>query len=156
MELDKKVFKVHHNLDLSFIRDELKKMNLPLVADTTHFSYKISHTKEFNAALYNAVDFVIVPETTRCTMNGNFFPTEKTIKCINLNKKFIPIASKGFIKNLKKYYKDNFNKDISNLTDWCDTSFDDIISLEERIKRVVKRVANEISNYSKNNLKDVK
>lgn len=143
-------------LSKSFIRDELTKIDLPLVADTSYFFDKISHTKEYNVALYNAVDFVIVPETHGCAIAGNFFPTEKTIKCINLNKKFIPVASKGFLKNLKKYYKDNFNKDISNLTDWCDTSFDDMISLEERIKRVVKIAANEISNYNKNNLKEVR
>ena len=138
------------------IRQELTRIKLPLVADTTHFSAKISHTKKFNAQLYSAVDFVIVPETFGCAINGEFFPTEKTIKCINLNKKFIPIASKDFLKNLKKYYKDNFNKDISHLTDWCDTSFDNLPSLEERIKRVLEVVMNEISNYNKNNLKESK
>lgn len=131
------------------IDDEMKKLKLPLVVDTKQFNPKISHTKTFNAELYSAVEFVIVPETTGCTINGNFFPTEKTIKCINLNKKFIPVASKGFVRNLKNYYKNNFNKDISNLTDWCDTSFDELSSLEERIKRVVKVTANEISKYNK-------
>jgi hypothetical protein len=131
------------------IRDEIKKLKLPLVADTTQFNAEISHTKTFNAELYSAVDFVIVPETTGCTMNGNFFPTEKTVKCISLNKKFIPIASVGYLKNLKAYYKNNLDKDISHLTDWCDTSFDSIIELEKRTMMVVKNVANEISKCNK-------
>ena len=132
-----------------FIRKELTQIKLPIIADTTQFNGEISHTKTFNAELYSAVDFVIVPETTGCTINGNFFPTEKTVKCINLNKKFIPIASVGYLKKLKAYYKDNFDKDISHLTDWCDTSFDNIIDLEKRIIMVVKNVANEISKCNK-------
>jgi hypothetical protein len=139
----------------TLIREQLTQIELPLVADTTHFSAKLSHTKEFNAGLYSAVDFVIVPETPGCAIDGQFFPTEKTTKCINLNKKFIPIASKGFLKNLKNYYKDNFNKDISDLTDWCDTSFDSISSLEERTKKVAKIAANEISKCNKNKSKDI-
>jgi hypothetical protein len=137
------------------IRQELTHIKLPLVADTAHFSAEISHTKQFNAGLYSAVDFVIVPETTGCAIDGEFFPTEKTTKCINLNKKFIPIASKSFIKNLKNYYKDKFDKDISNLTDWCDTSFDDVSSLEERIKKVVTVATNEISKCNNNKSKDI-
>ena len=131
------------------IEDEMKKLKLPLVADTNQFNMEISHTKKFNAELYSAVDFVIVPETTGCTLDGNFFPTEKTVKCINLNKKFIPIASVGYLKKLKAYYKDNFDKDISHLTDWCDTSFDNITDLEKRIMMVVKTVAHEISKSNK-------
>ena len=131
------------------IRVEMKKLKLPLVADINQFNTKVSHTKKFNAELYSAVDFVIVPETTGCTLDGNFFPTEKTVKCINLNKKFIPIASVGYLKKLKAYYKDNFDKDISHLTDWCDTSFDNITDLEKRIMMVVKTVAHEISKSNK-------
>ena len=131
------------------IRVEMKKLKLPLVADINQFNIKVSHTKKFNAELYSAVDFVIVPETTGCTLDGNFFPTEKTVKCINLNKKFIPIASVGYLKKLKAYYKDNFDKDISHLTDWCDTSFDNITDLEKRIMMVVKTVAHEISKSNK-------
>jgi hypothetical protein len=127
----------------------MKKLKLPLVADTNQFNMQISHTKKFNAELYNAVDFVIVPETTGCTMQDNFFPTEKTVKCILMNKKFIPLASKGFLRNLKRYYMTEFNKDISHLTDWCDTSFDDITDLEKRTKMVVNIVAHEISKNNK-------
>ena len=137
----------------NIIKEELMQLKLPLVADTIHFTSEISHTKLFNVELYSSVDFVIVPETLGCTEFGNFFPTEKTAKCINLNKRFIPIANKGFLKKLKEYYKKNFNKDISNLTDWCDTSFDEMSSLEERITQIVKITAAEVDKY-KNNLKE--
>ena len=66
-----------------------------------------------------------------------------------MNKKFIPLASKGFLRNLKRYYMTEFNKDISHLTDWCDTSFDDITDLEKRTKMVVNIVAHEISKNNK-------
>jgi|TARA_B110000908_G_C10161808_1_gene406403 hypothetical protein len=127
------------------IRKELTQIKLPIIADVNKFDAKISWTKEFNAELYNAVDFVIVVETFGCTNSDDFFPTEKTAKCILMNKKFIPIASKGFLRKLKSYYTTEFNKDISHLTDWCDTSFDDLSSLEERVKRVVEVTRNEIS-----------
>jgi hypothetical protein len=132
-----------------FIRKELTQIKLPIIADTMQFNAEISHTKMFNAELYSAVDFVVVPETTGCTIHGNFFPTEKTVKCINLNKKFIPIASVRYLKKLKAYYKDNFDKDISHLTDWCDTSFDNITNLEKRTITVVKTIAYEISKCNK-------
>ena len=131
------------------IEDEMKKLKLPLVADTNQFNMEISHTKKFNAELYSAVDFVIVPETTGCTMQDNFFPTEKTVKCILMNKKFIPLASKGFLRKLKRYYMTELNKDISHLTDWCDISFDDITDLEKRTIKVVNIVAHEISKNNK-------
>jgi hypothetical protein len=133
----------------NIIREELEQIQLPLVADIDYFNSALSHTKDFNADLYNAVDFVIVPETMGCVLHGHFFPTEKTIKCINLNKKFIPVASQGFLRKLKSYYMTKFNKDISNLTDWYDNSFDDHPSLEERISSVVKIAADEISKGNK-------
>lgn len=127
------------------IRKELKQIKLPIIADVNKFDGTISHTKVFNAWLYFAVDFVIVVETFGCTNSEDFFPTEKTSKCILMNKKFIPIASKGFLRKLKSYYMSEFNKDISHLTDWCDTSFDNESSLEERVKRVVEVSHNEIN-----------
>ncbi len=85
------------------IRKELKQIQLPIVADDNLFGDNLSHTKDFNAELYDAVDFVVVPETYGCTNNDNFFPTEKTIKCILMNKKFIVVGNQYFLKNLKKY-----------------------------------------------------
>ena len=126
------------------ISEELKKINLPLVADVSIFTSEVSHAREFNASLYDAVDFVIVPETLGSLHYGNFFATEKTIKCILTNKKFIPVASQFFLKKLKEYYKINLNKDISHLTDWCDTSYDEIENIEERIKKIVQIVHSHI------------
>jgi hypothetical protein len=126
------------------IRKELKQIKLPIVADANLFGDTLSHTKDFNAELYDAVDFVVVPETYGCTNNDNFFPTEKTIKCILMNKKFIVVGNQYFLKNLKKYYDTYHQYDISHLTDWCDTSYDALPTLEERIIQVVNIVKDNI------------
>lgn len=129
-----------------FIRDEIKHISLPITADVDKFSSVMSHSRSFNAQLYKAVDFAIVPETFGCTVNEEFFPTEKTAKCILMNKKIIPVGSQHFLKNLKNYYKRQFNEDISHLTDWCDTSYDDEPAVENRIKKVVELIASEVNN----------
>jgi hypothetical protein len=126
------------------ITNELGKINLPLVADVSIFTSAISHAKEFNASLYNAVDFVIVPETAGNICQGEFFVTEKTIKCILTNKKFIAVACPFYLKKLKTYCYDKLNLDISPLTDWCDTSYDVITDTEDRIKKIVQIVYHQV------------
>lgn len=117
---------------------EFNKLSLPLTVDTDIMSPEISHSRQFNRDIYDAVDFAIVPETTGNVTRGEFFITEKTIKCILTNTKFIAVACLFYIKQLKEYFYTNFNKDISHLTDWCDTSYDEIENTEERIKKVVE------------------
>jgi len=118
---------------------EMSKIAVPLTVDTEIFSRTVSHERNFNARIYDAVDFVVVAETH--LLSDDFFVTEKTIKCIVMNKKFIAVAGRFYIKKLKEYYLQNFSKDISHLTDWCDTSYDDIEALEDRITRVVEIVS---------------
>lgn len=128
------------------MHQEVSKIRLPLVVDSNVLDSKLSHERMFNASIYDSVDFVIVPETGGNVLQGEFFVTEKTIKCILMNKKFVAIASRFFIKKLKEYYMNNFSKDISHLTDWCDTSYDEIESLEERIEKVVEIVSLHVKN----------
>jgi hypothetical protein len=125
---------------------ETARIRLPLVVDSNVLDSKLSHERMFNASIYDSVDFVIVPETEGNVLREEFFVTEKTIKCILMNKKFVAIASRFFIKKLKEYYMNNFSKDISHLTDWCDTSYDEIESLEERIEKVVEIVNSQVKN----------
>jgi len=75
---------------------------------------------------------------------GMIFITEKTMKCVQQNKKFILFASSGslsFIKNKVKLY---LNKDITHLTDWCDTSYDNIKDKWERLDKIVNIVKDNI------------
>lgn len=134
---------------LSIIDKEISLLKLPLAIDCNVFTFKISHETNFNAEPYHAVDFVIVSETYGSAIDEEFFVTEKTAKCIILNKKFIPVASQNFLKNLKDYCKNNLNKDISHLTDWCDTSYDDISNLEDRIKKIIEIVKSQCYEYLK-------
>jgi hypothetical protein len=122
------------------IKDEMSKITLPLTVDQPLLTKDLSHSKSFNASLYAAVDFVIVPETKGSLTYNEFFVTEKTIKCILTNKKFIPIGSQYFLKNLKAYYKTKHNTDISNLVDWYDDSFDSVQTTEKRIEQIVNIV----------------
>lgn len=118
------------------IKIGLEKINLPLVLDTNIFGPEISHSKNFCADYYNSVDFVVVLETE--VNNGIFFVTEKTTKCIILNKKFIVLSSTHFIKKLKDYYLTKFGQDISHLTDWCDTSYDNEVDFSIRIEKIIE------------------
>jgi hypothetical protein len=127
----------------NIIKEELNKIKLPLIVDEPNLSRSLSHKKTFNAVPYQAVNFVIVPETNGSLTYNEFFVTEKTIKCVLTNKKFIPVASQHFLKNLKEYYK-LLDTDISNLVDWYDNSFDILPSTEERIERIVEIVKNTI------------
>ena len=130
----------------NFILSELEKLSLPLTVDVNKLSKYVSHSRQFNGDIYKAVDFVIVLETNGNLSQNEFFITEKTIKCIVANQKFIVVACPHYLKNLKKYYSDNFNTDISELTDWCDTSYDEIDSAEDRIFKVIQIVRDHVIN----------
>lgn len=137
-----KTFDRFDNASKNMIQRELKIIGKSLIVDKKIFDKKLSHSKTYNGDLYNAVDFVIVPETGGSIEQDNFFVTEKTIKCINLDKKFIVLGSKHFVKNLKDYYLKEHNKDISHLTDWCPTHYDNISSLQDRILTAIKIASN--------------
>jgi hypothetical protein len=126
------------------IKDEMSKIKLPLTVDQPLLTKYLSHSKLFNASLYAAVDFVIVPETGGSLTHNEFFVTEKTIKCILTNKKFIPVGSQYFLKNLKEYYLTQHNRDISALVNWYDDSFDSIQTTEKRIEQIVNIVKNTV------------
>lgn len=119
----------------------LEKLSIPLTIDVNTLSYETSHSKNFLANYYQASDFAIVLETE---YDNNFFVTEKTIKCILCNKKFIVFACQGFIKKLKEYYLNKLGIDISHLTDWCDTSYDNepnkILRAELIINEVIRQI----------------
>ena len=132
------------------IKDEMAKIKLPLTVDQPLLTGELSHSKLFNASLYEAVDFVIVPETGGSLGPWQeFFVTEKTIKCILTNKKFIPVGNQYFLKNLKDYYLTRHNRDISDLVNWYDDSFDSIPTTEKRIEEIVNIVKNTVE--SRNN-----
>ena len=128
----------------------MAKIKLPLTVDQPLLTGELSHSKLFNASLYEAVDFVIVPETGGSLGPWQeFFVTEKTIKCILTNKKFIPVGNQYFLKNLKDYYLTRHNRDISDLVNWYDDSFDSIPTTEKRIEEIVNIVKNTVE--SRNN-----
>jgi len=119
----------------------LFKTNIPLTIDVNKLSYETSHSKNFLANYYLASDFAIVCETD---YDNNFFVTEKTIKCILLDKKFIVFACQGFIKKIKAYYANKMNKDISHLTDWCDISYDEEPNKIRRAELIIEEVKRQI------------
>ena len=120
----------------------LEKMGSNKVLDVTSFNHKISHTREYDATYYDMVDFVIIMESD--VTNDRSFITEKTTKCVQQNKKFILLSSKGMLDRTKKEYLNYHNKDISHLTDWCDTLYDNIEDVWLRIDKIVKIIKNEI------------
>lgn len=122
------------------MKDGLSKLNLPLTLEAPYFNQRVSHSMTYCGDYYKAVDFVVVPET----MHWNFFISEKTAKCIELNKKFIIYGAPHYVKRLKKYYLEKFKKDISHLTDWCDTSYDDEYDVIQRAEKIIKIIKENI------------
>ena len=104
------------------------------------FGKETAHAKNFNGDYYKAVDFCIISESDH---ENGFFITEKTVKCINLNKKFIAFAAPNYIENLKAYYKDKLNTDISHLTDWCNTSYSKEQNTFKRAEKIIQIVKEE-------------
>lgn len=116
------------------VKSGLLKMGGNKTIDVNNFDYNTSHSREYNSNFYNNVDFVIIMESD--VTNDRVFITEKTTKCIQLNKKFILLSSCGMLEKTKEFYKEYHNMDISHLTDWCDTSYDKISNVWERIDKI--------------------
>jgi len=123
------------------IKTGLDKITIPLKIDTYILDYYKTHSKIFNPIYYNSSEFAVILETD---YGDNFFVTEKTIKCIVLNKKFMVLGCVNFVKKLKNYYKNKFNTDISHLTDWCDITYDDEIDFVKRAELIILEVKKQI------------
>jgi hypothetical protein len=124
----------------SKLREGISKLQLPLTLEYSYFDMTASHNMNYCGDYYKAVDFVVVPET----IHWNFFISEKTPKCIDLDKKFIVYGAPHFVKRLKEYYLKKFNKDISPLVDWCDTSYDDVLDTQQRAMMIIDIIKNNI------------
>ncbi|OUW95205.1 MAG: hypothetical protein CBD88_04535 [Flavobacteriales bacterium TMED228] len=123
------------------IQEGFEKLTLPLTVDVKKFNKDIAHAREYNADYYNAVDFCVISETDHYK---GMFITEKTVKCIQQNKKFIAFAGHNYINDLKLYYREKHKQDISHLTDWCDTSYDKCKDTFDRAKKIVEIIKEEI------------
>jgi hypothetical protein len=125
------------------VRYGLDKITGDLTLDTRILSHEISHDRKYVADYYQNVDFVIVCETE--VLRPVKFITEKTVKCIQQNKKFILLGSEGLLSYIRIQAKLHLNKDISPLVDWCDTSYDNIENPWERINKIVDIIRNEVN-----------
>tara|TARA_B110000879_G_scaffold170840_1_gene221489 strand:+ start:1792 stop:2802 length:1011 start_codon:yes stop_codon:yes gene_type:complete len=117
------------------VREGLSKLPQKMTLDVNNLTHAISHTRTYNGDYYNSVDFVVVVESD--VREEIIFITEKTMKCIQQNKKFILFSTSGSLSFIKDQVKLHLNKDISHLTDWCDTSYDNITDTWERLNKVV-------------------
>ena len=52
-------------------------------------------------------------------------------------------TSRNYIENLKAYYKDKLNTDISHLTDWCNTSYSKEQNTFKRAEKIIQIVKEE-------------
>lgn len=120
----------------------IKSLPNCLLLDEPTFGYRLAHTKEYNGDLYRVIDFAIVAETY--CFHDVFFPTEKVVKCIQNNVKFIVMSNQHYLKRLKAYYLETKGQDISDLTDWCDTYYDDELDPIKRIEMIVDIVKENI------------
>lgn len=131
----------HHNNDYwNFLKEDIKdfkdSLKHNLVLDVDKWKYKHSHNRYYNARPYRDVDFVIVFESD--FYQDIIFHTEKSTKPVQLNKKFILINKKGSLADLKQKFLKYHNRDISELTDWIDTSYDNIEDHNERFDYIIQ------------------
>lgn len=137
-----KIFSVH-GIPLNIIekvRHGYIKLTEPLILDTEYLDYTISHSRNYNADYYDAVDFVIVLESN-FEYKNTYFPTEKIAKCIQLDKKMIVLGTRGFVNQTIEYYK-NMGIDISYLFNWCDMSYDELPTIFDRAEKITEIVKN--------------
>lgn len=118
----------------SKVRIGMNMISTPMILDTPVFDYNTSHSRKYSRDYYDAVEFVIVCESDI----RNQFITEKLAKCIQLNKPFILLGKAGLLQYVKDQSLIHLNKDISHLTNWCDTIYDQIENYEERIECIVE------------------
>jgi len=140
-----KIFTIHGipTKILEKVKSGYDKLNYPFILDTEHLDYNISHSREYNADYYDAVDFVVVLESN-FEYKNTYFPTEKVAKCIQLDKKMIVLGTRGFVSQTIDYYK-NMGKDISYLFNWCDISYDDLPTIFERAEKITETIKNIVS-----------
>jgi len=124
------------------VRMGLSKLPQKMTLDVNNLTHSISHTRTYNGDYYNFVDFVVVVESD--VREEIIFITEKTMKCIQQNKKFILFSTSGSLSFIKDQAQLHLNKDISHLTDWCDTSYDNITDTWERLDKVVSIIKDNI------------
>lgn len=124
-----------------------KKLKDNLYVDTSNFNYDISHTRHFRASPYMYSEFIVVCESD--LYHPRFFHTEKSIKPIILNKKFILLNNQGSLADLKYKMLKYHRRDISDLTDWVDTSYDSISDLEERIYVISNLIIDNVKKHLK-------
>lgn len=137
------LFKKYHKEIESFN----KSLSKDLTVDELEFTYDISHSRFYNGDLYKLADFVIVLESD--LYSDSLFITEKPMKAIMLNKKFIYLAKKGQLFELKRLMLEIHNRDISELTDWIDTKYDDIEDIDEKFDYVIGIMRAYIERYKK-------
>jgi len=125
------------------VREGLSKIPKKLTLDINNLTHQISHDRSYNGDYYKAVDFVVVVESD--LRDDFFFVTEKTMKCIQQNKKFIVFGSCGLLNHIKKEVKIHLQKDITHLTDWCDTSYDHIGDAWERLDKIISIIKDNTS-----------
>lgn len=131
---------------LKEVEEFKSSLNSNLVVDVQEWNHNDSHARFYNADPYMDVEFVVVVET-HPTAQG-IFHTEKSTKPVQLNKKFILLNRKGALRDLKHKFLKYHHRDICELTDWVDTSYDDIDDLNERIDYIVDIIENQIHQVS--------
>ena len=137
-----KNYKVLKDELYKYVQKMYSEIESDLTLDILTFDYEVAHTRTYNADYYKQVDFVIVCETD-IEYNDYFF-TEKVAKAVQLNKKFLLLYRQGSLAKVKELYKKYCNIDISHLTDWVDTSYDECATPWERIEKIVSIVEEEV------------
>jgi hypothetical protein len=124
------------------VKDGLHKMGGNKYLDVEGFDHQTSHTRLYDSTYYDLVDFVVIMESD--IAENRVFITEKTTKCVQMNKKFILLSSCGMLEKTKEYYKKYHDLDISHLTDWCDNSYDKITNVWDRIDTISELIKKHI------------
>ena len=107
--------------------------------DSKELTYSLSHETEYMSDYYLKSDFVVVCESD-VRNNKGLFITEKSVKAIQLNKKMIILGGKGFLSELESVYLEYMDMDITPLTRWCNTKYDEVEDLQDRIELIVKEI----------------
>ena len=113
------------------------------ILDTRKFTYEISHSRSYEKQYYDLVDFVIVLESD--VKSPVIFHTEKTTKPLQLNKKIVILNKQGALNDLKYKMQKIHNRDITNLTDWVDITYDSVTDIEEKIDLLIGIIEKECS-----------
>jgi len=101
----------------------LNKIQLPLLLDTDEFTFNIAHELNFVRDHFDACKFVVVVESNYANSHEVPALTEKVVKPIAVDKKFMILGQQGYTETLKstlhkKEAWDGARWD--SLTSWCD------------------------------------